>query len=422
MGIFKGQVAERIVVIQPLILLILACVFSLNIFAQKLQHEALAINIQVPVRVYKGDKFVDNLKIDDFEVYEDGVLQEIEAVYLIRKTKIERKEEKKRFRPKTSRTFYLFFEIADFTPRLEEAIDFFIYNVLTPEDELVVVTPMKTYRMKKESLQLLPKKQIVKQLKSILRKDAWIGSSEYREAVRDLTRIVRLFGPIEGAEGRRILDQYSSIAGASTTGTVDELLTQYALILEKLENLRKVDQRKLLDFAQYLKNKKGQKIVFLFYQREFVPQLRPQLFNKLIALNQDRPDIQLNAMSLFGFFMRDISIDVEAVKQAYSDSSITINFLFFTKPAEHIPGIRMIEHSEDIFGAFNEMAQATGGITASSANPEFLFKKAGEATENYYLLYYTPKNYKADGKFRKIEVKVKGRNYRITHRAGYFAD
>jgi hypothetical protein len=42
--------------------------------------------------------------------------------------------------------------------------------------------------------------------------------------------------------------------------------------------------------------------------------------------------------------------------------------------------------------------------------------------ENYYLLYYTPKDYKPDGKFRSIEVKVKGKSYSITHRAGYIAD
>lgn len=58
----------------------------------------------------------------------------------------------------------------------------------------------------------------------------------------------------------------------------------------------------------------------------------------------------------------------------------------------------------------------------SSSSPEHLFEKAVEATENYYLLYYTPKNYVADGKFKKIEVKVKGKKYKITHRAGYIAD
>jgi hypothetical protein len=82
----------------------------------------------------------------------------------------------------------------------------------------------------------------------------------------------------------------------------------------------------------------------------------------------------------------------------------------------------MVEHSEDIFSAFREMAQATGGITTSSANPEYLFKRASDAVDSYYLLYYRPKSYRADGKFRNIKVKVKGKNYRVTHRAGYIAD
>ena len=57
-----------------------------------IQHEAAAINIEVPVRVFKGKTFIDNLTIDDFEIYEEDALQTIEAVYFIRKTEIKRKE------------------------------------------------------------------------------------------------------------------------------------------------------------------------------------------------------------------------------------------------------------------------------------------------------------------------------------------
>jgi len=49
-------------------------------------------------------------------------------------------------------------------------------------------------------------------------------------------------------------------------------------------------------------------------------------------------------------------------------------------------------------------------------------KKAADASENYYLLYYSPKNYVANGKFMEIKIKVKGQRYRISHRAGYIAD
>lgn len=47
---------------------------------------------------------------------------------------------------------------------------------------------------------------------------------------------------------------------------------------------------------------------------------------------------------------------------------------------------------------------------------------AALASENYYLLYYTPMNYKSDGKFKKIKVRIKGKKYKVTHRAGYIAD
>ena len=52
--------------------------FAFAIFAQEIQHDALAINIEVPVRVFKGKIFIENLTIDDFEVYEEGVLQNVE--------------------------------------------------------------------------------------------------------------------------------------------------------------------------------------------------------------------------------------------------------------------------------------------------------------------------------------------------------
>ena len=43
----------------------------------------LVINVEVPVRVFDGGRFVRDLTIKDFEVYEDGEEQKIEAVYLI---------------------------------------------------------------------------------------------------------------------------------------------------------------------------------------------------------------------------------------------------------------------------------------------------------------------------------------------------
>lgn len=134
-----------------------------------------------------------------------------------------------------------------------------------------------------------------------------------------------------------------------------------------------------------------------------------------------------------------ISFNVDRINKTFSDSLISIHFIFLTKTEQyHLDGYRMnpaeqrsapsprmlrlIDQSEEIFGTFHEMAKATGGTTDSSANIASSFQRAATTSENYYLLYYTPKNYVANGKFKKIEVKVKGKKYKVTHRAGYIAD
>jgi len=85
-------------------------------------------------------------------------------------------------------------------------------------------------------------------------------------------------------------------------------------------------------------------------------------------------------------------------------------------------GLRHRDITEDIYKAFSGIASDTGGIIESSANVSAAFQKAASASENYYLLYYSPQDYKPDGKFRKIRVRVKGKNYKVNHRAGYIAD
>lgn len=405
------------------------CILSFTLLAQEISHETLVVNIEVPVRVFKGSRFIDNLTIDDFEVYENGKLQRLEAVYLVKKKAIERKDEKKKFSPDTSRTFYLFFEITDYSPRIEDALHYFMQNVVLPGDSLVIVSPMKTYEMNPQALELKSNDEIVKELKGLLRKDAMIGSSEYRSSMTELTRITRAFAGVltTQEEGGRRLDQFSASEFAEAYEQDPELLLQillenYRLTLERLEMLRYIDQPKLLDFARTLKDKEGQKYVFLFYQREYIPMLEPSLLMKIDSLFQSSTHITQNIASLFQMYTREITFDVDWVNQAYADSSASIHFMFFTKPAQHVPGLRFEEHSEDIYSAFRQMATATGGITESSSNPFTLFRTAVESSENYYLLYYTPLNYKKDGQFKNIKIKVRDADYKVIHRAGYFAN
>ena len=387
------------------ILIIGVFALGLILLAQEIQHETIVVNIEVPVRVFDRGMFVEDLTIEDFEVYEEGVLQKIEAVYLIKKTDIEREETKDKVKPKkpynptVSRHFVLCFILTEYLPKIVEAVDYFFNNVIQSGDTLTVITPLKTYKLKSEILENMPRQKIKQQIISLLRKDIIMGNSEYKEVIKELER--------------------SAFAKNAE---------QYQIALDRLEHLRYIDQNQLIQFADFLKTKKGQKYIFIFYQQEAIPLLE-------LSIAEDVDPTRLGSMRkasfFFDFISGGISLNVDLVKKAYCDSLTSIHFFYITKKIRNpidpsrqgsLQGMRFVEKSQDIFAAFNEIANATGGITDSTANISYALQKGIDASENYYLLYYAPKNYKADGKFKSIKVKVRGKNYRVTHRAGYFAN
>jgi hypothetical protein len=202
----------------------------------------------------------------------------------------------------------------------------------------------------------------------------------------------------------------------------DQLLSTYVATLARIDSIRSVDQAKMIAFAEALKAETSQKYVYLFYEREFVPKIEPKFLMAYMEMYQDRPDINQTISGIFDFYRRDIPFNVDLVKKVYADASTAIHFLMITTPPKRTSGIVYAEQSEDVFAAFSEMARATGGFADSSANPAALMRDAVEASETYYLLYYSPKPFARDGLFRELTVKVKNRNVRVVHRAGYLAE
>jgi hypothetical protein len=391
---------------------------------QSFVEQSLVLNVEVPVRVFQGRVFIDTLTIDDFEILEDGVPQRIEACYLVKKSAIQRREENKRYIPQTARHFYLFFEITEYVPKIQEALDYFFENILIPNDSLVIITPIKTYRLKEQALQAKPKKAIAEELLGIIRRDCVAGNVEFRNTVADLIALSRsISGALQSANPNveSAKEQDGSTQSEFQNMRIDEQLLFYGTLLDKLDSLREVNQMKLLDFAHHLVRQEGQKYVFLFYQREYIPEVDPKIIATYINVYQDNYYVYHTLTRAAGFRDREMVFDVEKVKQAYADASTAIHFLFVSTPRPEVAGVYMQERSEDVFSAFRRMSEGTGGIFESSANPAAMFQDALAAAENYYLLYYTPRRIEeADRNFRTIKVRVKKGDYKILHRAGYF--
>ncbi|MFO7979373.1 MAG: hypothetical protein R6V00_00895 [Candidatus Aminicenantes bacterium] len=358
---------------------------------EQIQHEERVISIEVPVRVFKGSTFIHNLSIEDFEVYEDGALQKIDAVYLIKKTAVaEKLERAKTFNPDISRQFVFVFELHEYLPRVRYVVEEFFDRVIAPGDSLYVSTPVKNYNFKKESLNILDKERVSEQLVDILRKDLVLGNSEYRNVLKQIEDVFAIELPFD-------LKQ-----------------SMYLEAARRLKSMKNFNEQNLKAFSDFLKDKEGQKHVFIFYQKEIIPIL------------EGVDDFSLAELR------KDVTFDTEKVRRIFSDSSISINFLFVTNKPSVIGDldigrmkplrVRFLDQSYSVFSAFREVSATTGGIADSSANVFASFQKAATAAENYYLIYYSPKDYIPNGKYRKIEVKVKNKKYRVSHRSGYFAD
>lgn len=404
---------------------------------KKIQEQAIAINIEVPVRVYDGNKFVENLTIKDFVIYEDGKKQNIDAVYLMKERAIKRKEIVERETvpkeeeleekvvPEEQRHFIFVFELLEYLPQINEVIDYFFQNVLQPSDAVQVLTPVGNYRLTPESIKEKTKEEMADSLKSLCKKDLRIGNTEYRNTIEELKRIVRAIGILlspKGSDVERLGDEYALSIYTTTRDNISHVITAYETTFNRLLSIRGIEEKKLIDFGTALKQIEGQKIVFILYQREHVPQVDERIRSQYSNLFQDDTAMYMSLANIMEFPSGGYALDVDKIEQAYADPSISAHFMFLTKLAMSTPFITMQEFSSDVFNAFKTLADATGGTVESSSSPEHLFEKAVEASENYYLLYYTPKNYVADGKFKKIEVKIKGKKYRVTHRAGYIAD
>jgi len=187
-------------------------------------------------------------------------------------------------------------------------------------------------------------------------------------------------------------------------------------LARQIRDLTEITESQVMRFADALRSFDGDKHVFLMLQRDVMP---------IYEFTYDREARQAQ-------LIKPVRFDVDKLKRYFSDAAITIHCLYITKtpsfailPVSQTGSVSesmLQDLSSDIYATFREMAAATGGLSESTTNPNFAIRQAAEASSNYYLLYYRPVNYRADGRFQTIEVRVKGEGLKVTHRLGYVAD
>ncbi|MEW6455619.1 MAG: VWA domain-containing protein [Acidobacteriota bacterium] len=385
-------------------------ILFLNIFLfsqelGKIQEKVEVRLILVPTVVTdKKGNFIERLKIEDFEVYEDGKRQYISLFYLekIKDSKLifedntdekksisrEQYELRQSFPP---RTIILIFDQITTSPfyvtRLEEPLKKFLKNFITHDDNLLIYIGGKSYLFKKGRIFISEKEpdSVSKIIKKVLKES---------------------FYPID-------FIYFSSSPEKLPMAEMERDVVFPLLNMEfKMLSLRGLRRLKLI--AEELKRIEGEKrVIFLSegYGNFFSGRLGEDAYSTH----------ELNDPAFLAKYFNDsntaiYSLDIGGLKDynfMYRDLQMTAS---------------QREKHQNLFNPFfrqsflRDLSSRTGGEAITNTNDlgEAL-QIIGDMISKAYILGYSSTNKIMDGKYRKIKVKVRMKKVIVKHREGYFA-
>lgn len=379
------------------------------------QEEVTVVAVEVPVRVLQKGQFVRNLTKEDFELYENGVLQPITG-FEVRSRRItvpvDTPAEEMTIRPE-KRLFLLIFNIFDYQDYVGDAVDYFFTNIFRKGDRIIIVTEGNLFPIDTGK----GPAKVAQDVKDTLKKFKVISTMQIHSSYQNLRSeadrlILALQGPNPMPWDQAVTGFYRNY---------ERIWLEYKrqFITPDLELYRSMIKR--------IKAEEGEKWALCFQQREMFPKLKNEgrierLIRDKVDTPSDDPIIttqQRNVRSMQMQLQRlfDVSGDMptEALKDLFMEANITFHLLLLKS---HRPLVeRDFEFREvgaDYEDCFRQISFSTGGHATFSNNVTEAMIEASQNEDYYYLLVYSPKEDPKE-KPLAIDVKVKQKGVDVIH-------
>jgi VWFA-related protein len=256
-------------------------------------------------------------------------------------------------------------------------------------------------------------------------------NTQYTSATESLEEASRV-----AEEAQQRLESAAAVASAGQAGTLAQLgrdadINRMAVdALRLTQNLQREQQGNsslyaILALAKQQQRLAGRKTILLFSEGLQVPPALEHVLRTAIS-EANRANVSVYAVDARGLVdARKLEATREALEQAALASQrqmmtrgagpVTREQILATETAE--AALRM-----DSQGALGDLAVGTGGLLIADSNDvrQGIQRAVGDL-RGYYELVYEPKNQTYDGRFRKIEVKVRRAGLGVQARSGYFA-
>lgn len=443
------------------IVILLFCIFSGPLTArqepdtppkQNFRAAVAAIVVDAVVRDSKG-KPVTDLRKEDFELFEDGVRQDIGDVTVVMPGTTTPGNASKPGGPERTNSGRLPRGVAETSPSFLAIV----FDRLTPEARALAYKGALAY------LDTLHDNDYAAIFLSDLRlttiQPYTNDRAKLREALRDVaSRTTSVFDPAGNRDQLRQVDEFGNplpgdadpstpvVASAESVGRpVDtrgpgdsergpgnkEALRREMMALEL--NTRSSWQAMVRDQQGYATTNAllaittalgalpGRKSVVFFAEGLSIPDAVLPQFRSVIT-NANRGNVSVYTIDAAGLRVHSKDAEIGREVAAMGAAGLKVD-----ATGSNMSTLAMMERNEDVLRkdprtSLTLLAQQTGGVLIENTNDlADGFRQVDADRRFHYLLTYTPRNGDFDGKWREISVRVPNRRVNVRARSGYLA-
>ena len=399
---------------------------------QNKEKPVITSTVEVPVDVIvrdKGGRPIKGLTASDFEVYENGVPQQITSVRMV-----SREPSDNQMNSKTQNVTGVTSAETASAASSTSTTSLLVFDRLTPDTQVRARDAALNYvneNMKSDSRMGVFVTGLSLRRLQPLTEDAQL----VRDAVEQAASVSTTSNPSVGKDARAVRNELSEVIRTVDPKAIpagdpfrrDRLSAQLHM-LEGFEYLQREQQGNAtingpIAIIDSLREVPGRKAVIFLSEGLVIPPSVEPLMRSAIN-SASRAGVTVYTVDTAG--LRIGSQQAETSKEIQSHSDLRMAQL--GNAVDPVgPMTKDLERNEDILrsdsrSGLEQLADQTGGFMIRDTNDlKGRMNRIDDDLRTYYLVNYTPKDQSSDGSFRKIEVKVKRSGVSVQNRKGYYA-
>jgi hypothetical protein len=252
----------------------------------------------------------------------------------------------------TVKNYILIFQNLEYDKRIGDATDYFLKEVLKPQDNLLLLTPQRPYNFSQKTRETTPQEKLLQATKDVLKRDISLEGSTYKDIIRQMEVVVRTFMDPDTAQPKN-------------------LLTQYRQLKESLFTIRKLNEKLLVDLASMIKQTKGENHFIIFYEKR----IRVIPNRRTMENLRGNPEVRFDVNEVLESESAKEVMNVETVIQALKDAAVTLDFVYLNTKMRQSRDMEVKEFSGDIYNVFSKIAKETGGTIRIASRTDAALKE-----------------------------------------------